>query len=260
MENTNQNNTDSEINSRSNATRTSNGRNKRRNSNQNSNQNSSNQAASCGIVENPSSFSEKIRGEFKDGYKKSQNSDSSIESSVVETSIEASNESPISETPVSESTPEVIASNEASNESRSKGPAFENIKRDNRVLEVSLENKKNFHPREKQNDSTVSYISASIGAEKDFKKKKGAFARIKDFIASIFGKKKKKKFSNDRRFNNDRRGKFNKRRNFDKKSNPNFKKEGSFQNNGKRKFDGRRKNNFHANKKPHNKGNSSDAQ
>ena len=187
-----------------------NGRNKRRSQSKIA----ANSAPACGIIDDISTFSEKLSGQHIKGYQ------SEAEQPKVE---------------VAETVSQVEEVKSAQTPER-EGPEFEEADSQNRTLEVGL--KKMPAKHENIAKGAVSYASASAALDREnLKQNKGILARIKRILSGIFGKKKQKTFKNDRY------GKKNFHRNGDKKFHRDGNFKGNYRKNGKN-FNNRRRNDF----------------
>lgn len=193
-----------------------NGRNKRRSQSKIA----ANFAPVCGVIDDISTFSEKLSGQHIKGYEVEEQQKVEVVESVSDeqNSNSAEVSQSVSETPERE------------------GPEFEEADSQNRTLEVGL--KKMPAKHENIAKGAVSYASASAALDKEAQKQhKGLFVRIKRILSNIFGKKKQKTFKNDR-YN-----KKNFHRNGDKKFHRDGNYKGNYRKNGKN-FNNRRRNDF----------------
>ena len=182
-----------------------NGRNKRRSQSKIA----ANSAPVCGVIDDISTFSEKLSGQHTKGYEVEEQQKVEVVESVSDEQNSNSDEvsQSVSETPERE------------------GPEFEEADSQNRTLEVGL--KKMPAKHENIAKGAVSYASASAALDKEAQKQhKGLFARIKQ-----------------KTFKNDRYNKKNFHRNGDKKFHRDGNYKGNYRKNGKN-FNNRRRNDF----------------
>ncbi len=183
------------------------------------------EAESCGELENPAEFHEKLSGSNVSGY---------AENDRQKRERRGEKRDRRADRPDQDSAESVEASNEAS-EPEHQGPSFESKKFTSRAVEVGLSDRRPKVPAsDNANDGVVSYTP------EDSKCSISLFDRIKNIFKSIFGKSEKskkrynkrggkknwsnnrdggKRYNNNNRHNNNRKGGYNKRRFNDRRPN-----------------------------------------